>query len=321
MADYQYKYLNPIGEALGPDEPLWRYMKLSTLVMLLQWQKVFIPTLAGLRRSDKFEATRLSEQTRATFENLSPDEKTWLRARAKGYQRNQVGEQIPAAHENRVLQAIWLREIALRRLVWCWYAADIESMAMWHIYGREGVAIRTTARRIDECLFNQFGAEGRGIISRIGYYPLPTEESWRLLRPYLVKEGCYRHECEVRVVLSRIGDDYPELGRKVHDPTQAAYVAEMNEYEQDDDKGGLIEMNGSELIDEIRMSPFMPPGESYAIADLIKPLVRQSVKVLPSPYAYDRDWSEEAEKSHRGKVRKTTTPQLTSSLPEVMKTV
>ena len=321
MADYQFKYLNPIGLALGPDEPLWRYMKLSTLVMLLRWQKVFIPTLAGLRRSDKFEATRLSEQTRATFDNLSPEEKTWLRAHAKGFQQNQVGEQIPAADENRVMQEIWLREIAPRRLVWCWYAAPIESMAMWHIYGREGVAIRTSARRIDTCLFNQFAATEQGIISRIGYYPIPTEESWRLLRPYLVKEGCYGHECEVRVVLPRIGDDYLELGGKVHDPIQAAYVAKMNEYEQDDDNGSLIEMNGRELIDEIRMSPFMPPGESYAIADLIKPLVSQSAKVLPSPYAYDRDWSEESEKIHRRKVGKTITPQLTSSLPGVMRTV
>ena len=52
--------------ALREDAPLWRYMRLSTLLTLIKGS-IFIPTIDTLRKTDPTEATRVCKKTKEAF--------------------------------------------------------------------------------------------------------------------------------------------------------------------------------------------------------------------------------------------------------------
>jgi hypothetical protein len=43
---------------------------------------------------------------------------------------------------------VWLRELAVRRCIWCWYGDSEESMGLWNSYGPRGVAVVSSVGRI-----------------------------------------------------------------------------------------------------------------------------------------------------------------------------
>jgi len=184
-------------------------------------------------------------QTRASLDQLSPDDDDakWLREKIPLDQRGEAGRLL---YDNR-LSTIWLRELAKRRAVWCWHSGKIESMAMWHIYGKEGVAIKTTPKRIDECLFAEHGIVPASI-GEIDYSGDRSEdqmmESGRFRRPYFVKFSGYAHEKEARVVFATPNGS--------------------------DGGGLLLEINGQQLIEKIVISPILPEVEAFAVKKSIE---------------------------------------------------
>src|SRR6266568_5613260 len=182
---------------------LWRYMRLSTLLMLLRG-KVFVPTITELRRGDPIEARKLSTDTRAYFDDLPDQDREWLLRRANEKERiilNHPGTD--CSQRAAMFVRIWDRELAERRRIWCWHQADIESMALWQIYAKEGVAIRTTPARIKDS-FDPYLVD-TALIARVHYInsACPKAPDHCYMRPYLLKERCYQHEREVRVVFPR----------------------------------------------------------------------------------------------------------------------
>lgn len=243
--DFRYMALRPIQDNIDPTMELWRYIRLSALFSLLEFNRIYVPSLAELKAGDPLEATIMCPKTRASFDTLLPDDEDakWLRERIPVDQRGQAGRVL---YDNN-LSTIWLRELAKRRAVWCWHSGTIESMAMWHIYGKEGVAIKTTPRRIDECLFAQLGCVPASI-GEIDYSgdrsDDQTTENTRYRRPYFVKFAGYTHEKEVRVVFAT--------------PNGA------------DGRGLLLEINGGQLIEKIVISPIIPEVEAFAVQRAIK---------------------------------------------------
>lgn len=123
-------------------------MRLSALLMLLR-NKIFVPTISELRNGDPIEARILSAKTRAYFEDLSEPERVWLSQRANERERAIINcPETTSSQLAQIFVRIWDRELSERRRIWCWHRADIESMALWHIYGREGVAVQTSPGRI-----------------------------------------------------------------------------------------------------------------------------------------------------------------------------
>jgi hypothetical protein len=134
----------PSVKELPENTELWRYMRLSTFLMLLR-NKVYVPTIADLRRGDPLEARRLCQRTCEYFDHLTGPDRDWLLTCAT--EREKAILTHPKAQPKEkagVFRHIWDRELAERRTIWCWHQAKIESMALWHIYAREGVAVKTT---------------------------------------------------------------------------------------------------------------------------------------------------------------------------------
>ncbi len=140
-----------LNGVLPLEAPIWRYIKLSTLLYLLTEERSFIPKLALLRQDDINEG-RSSFQTpsfRAVLERQQAlaSSKEWLL---------RPGGKDPSWRRNSRLEPnlvqCWHDELADRRCVWCWHESEQECMAQWRIYAREGVAIRSDVQSVLKCL-------------------------------------------------------------------------------------------------------------------------------------------------------------------------
>jgi len=141
-------FIFAVGSPLDDNVPLWRYVRTSTLLMLLE-NRVFVPTIETLRKDDPSEATQICARTAKRFKNLSEEDCTALKQYAEKEALDALAfRQTSAEQITSIYFGIWKREIGKRRCAWCWYEGDIESMAQWHIYAPDGVAIRTTPARI-----------------------------------------------------------------------------------------------------------------------------------------------------------------------------
>jgi len=224
---------------LSDDAELWRYMRLSTLLMLLRG-KVFVPTIQELRRGDPVEARNLSVRTRSYFDDLSDIDRKWLLDHATKSELAIVDDPNTDSKQiARCFVAIWDRELAQRRRIWCWHQADIESMALWNIYAKEGVAVQTSPARIKDAFDPRL--VDTALISRVKYVDHARREGGEIyfMRPYLFKQRCYQHEREVRVVFPRDPDN---LGG-----------------------GRLLPVDPHKLIERVHISPHIPRTEAAEI--------------------------------------------------------
>lgn len=229
----------PSTDELPEDTELWRYMRLSTFLMLLRG-KLFVPTIAELRRDDPIEARSICAKTRSYFNDLPKGDRDWLLLHAKKTERTIIDHADTQEHQKaRIFKEIWDRELEQRRRIWCWHHADIESMALWHIYAREGIAIQSTPARIKESFPSHF--VDTALIARVTYVDHARQEALdhHCMRPYLLKQRCYRHEKEVRVI-------FP--------------------YDSDSSNGSrLLPIDPHKLISQVWISPHIPRSEALEV--------------------------------------------------------
>ena len=224
---------------LPDNAELWRYIRLGTLLMLLRG-KLFVPTISELRHGDPHEARSVCENTQAHFDDLSADDREWLRSRATPIEQSILCNfNVTKSEKARKFREIWDRELADRRRIWCWHQAGIESMALWHIHAREGVAIQSTPARIKAAFDPAF--VDTALIARVSYVDQqqPESSAHHFMRPYLIKRSCYQYEREVRVIFPRNSED-PDDRR-------------------------LLPINPKKLISTVWISPNIPRSEAVEL--------------------------------------------------------
>ena len=229
----------PDSAELSDDAELWRYMRLSAFLLLLRG-KLFVPTIAQLRHDDPTEARNVCPATQSYFDNLSEVDRGWLLSRSTSIERRLIEHPNAGPDQKaRTFRDIWDRELADRRRIWCWHQAIIESMALWHIYAREGVAIQSTPDRIKSA-FDPSSVD-TALIARVSYVGHEHHEysAHHFMRPYLIKRRCYQHEQEVRVV-------FP-----------------VNSEDADDCR--LVPIDPEKLISTVRISPNIPHSEAVEL--------------------------------------------------------
>lgn len=265
------------GRPLDPGARLWRYMKLSTFLYMLTKERVFIPRLSTLQNEDKFEGQvdlQDGQPTKSKREQALKTWEAWFR-RAK----DDGGTTEPwEKSSGPSLSDLWLRELAKRRLVWCWHQSENESMAQWVIYGREaGVAIRSDV----ESVLRAFGS-ANVVFGEVQYvHPgrLPEEASPDLAwHPYFLKHGSYQHENEVRFVLAE-------------DPEWS-------------EKGRTIKISPGNLIQEIVISPLIQREEAtatlYAVVQLCEKHHIQNIRISGGKDVYNPHGRSDSTPEERG---------------------
>lgn len=246
--------IEAVPEHLDSNLPLWRYMKLSTFLLLLQG-KAWLPSVATLRSSDPLEgllAKNLAPELLGALDKSNEPEGLyeWLlnsmnQETRKFLERNRSNAQL----RTNLLAQQFTESIAVRRLAWCWFSSDLESAAMWSIYGGQGVAIRTNVESLLNALPSgkDFRIDPMGYVDRRQSAPKRLREilSRRpelMLRPHLLKAIEYEHEKEVRVT---------------------GFCPE--------DVNGLLitGIDSQNLIKQVNISPLFPADEAEAIKEAV----------------------------------------------------
>src|SRR6266849_472947 len=126
------------GSPLDDNMPLWRYMKLNTLLLLLGG-KAFFPSVATLQSGDPLEGDLILEEPdwwlMGSLDDLPPQE--------SGQIFGWLGKKLSNLHQElskddplwkaKLLTDVYLGELAKRRAVWCSFHAVHESAAMWSV--------------------------------------------------------------------------------------------------------------------------------------------------------------------------------------------
>jgi hypothetical protein len=280
-----------LGSLAEPNQnpTLVRYMKLSTLLLLLEG-KAFFPSIASLCKDDPFEGGLFCEPEwlMSALRELNDSDgqlDEWLRKRANQWEGSSIDS--PAtdpSFRSRLLSQIFIRELRDRRAAWCWFQDDLESAGMWSVYGHKGVAVRTSLNALKSALpsTRSFQVAPMRYVDRRSSsenrFDAEGNDSHLILRPHLLKAIEYKHEKEVRVV--------------------AKCPAKCG--------GVLVEdINWRSLIKGIIISPLLPAQEAAAVkATLEKFPWQKSVSIehsnlLPdNSMQTDDGWHEAIRKDH-----------------------
>lgn len=199
----------------GPS--LYRYMKLSTLLTLLDC-KAYFPSVATMRSGDPLEAA-LGEEFSRTFwrcikEKGNEEEViNWIFREGDGKPNRTRPPEMPPSGVGSIhaehLAKLFADDLASRVAAWCWFSSEIESSSMWHVYGHQGVAVRTTLDHLRKALpeakvfnFEPMTYVDRRIHSERSISKLYQTDPDRLLKPHFLKAIEYQCESELRAVTS-----------------------------------------------------------------------------------------------------------------------
>jgi hypothetical protein len=262
-----------------------RYMKLETLLLMLDEGLVFIPSHATLGRVDRLETGILFdlpdrwkfwENNAAQIEPLLHDfEKQYYLTvdyynPITGSPIPNIGSPIPHAQAVQKHFRDFVNDRAVKRCVWCWNKFRYFSNALWQIYGNRGVAITSTVRKVKAALVKA-GAV-RGVVAPIAYInhegtkvSKVLTKVQNILRPYLLKSIAYDYEKEIRFVLA------------------------AERYALEDQAGALIPIDAPDFIDDVELSPSLHAGERSAVERVIERLLDKKHKVNRKPFLIT-DW-------------------------------
>lgn len=168
-------------EILPPsDTPVWRYVSLAKLLALFRARALFFCRADLL--DDPFEGA-FSEGS------LRDHEKDW-------------GSEFP---DSLVAMTQW---IPCRSFVNCWHASDVESAALWKIYGAsEGaLAIRSTVGTLQDLCPEKTASDGDVLVNqavrRVQYIDYRTAHPYLndVMGPLCFKRRAFEHEQEIRLI-------------------------------------------------------------------------------------------------------------------------
>jgi hypothetical protein len=249
--------------ALTDCKPLWRYLRLNTLFLHLQG-KSFFPSITKLQDCDAKEGCPICQTE-------------WIIRKFPDSDWQEIAKWICTPGEKANIEANIVKEryfdfINQTRFAWCWYQSNYESAAMWQLYGRGGVAVKSSAARLTTVLKSQ---QREFMIGRVAYFdragrpldcfdPEKPENKELILRPYFVKGVEYTHENEVRIVTT---GGFRE-GRK-----------------------GIVlsGLTPEKWIEEIAIWPGLPSNEECAIREAIKKFCPQLNVRTRRSELYERD--------------------------------
>jgi len=240
-----------IEEPLKPSIKLWRYLDLTKFLDLILNQSIY------LRRIDKFEDPYEGFISEAYEKDL-----------AKKYERIQEEFLIADSARDR-LHASHLQALKLMpnyAYASCWYLGNIESAAMWKLYGGTNncVAICTTIYDL-QVVFDESDDDDLGImhLRPIRYVDESSPvDAQNYLTPMFEKRRSFSHENEFRALyLLRQGYTNLQLPSRSSLP-QAAEIK--------NEDGKKFEIDVHNLINQIVISPTADPHFHSIVEKIIE---------------------------------------------------
>lgn len=180
---------------------IWRYLDFTKYVDLLTWDALWFARLNTL--GDPFEGTYPAEN-HARFTRIATEKLERF--------KDATTEELDHRFSTLEGMARWTsKRNGVCTYVSCWHNNNYESAAMWKLYlkSEEGIAIRSTTRRLVNCLAK---CPERIFVSKVKYIDFGTEAIendrgvWNALDGVIHKRISFAHEKEVRAFIYK-----PEL--------------------------------------------------------------------------------------------------------------
>jgi hypothetical protein len=220
----------------------------------------FIPSIETLRLQDPFEGqfhfdvARFKTVMREQYGERVAEIEAWIqRELCSSSEKLDIGRN--RTHPNfaaGIVKQRYIEFLRKTRFASCWFLSDNESAAMWNNYGRQGVAISTTVKKLSQLLSQterdfEFGRMRYvrligGEAQDDGFDPDKREDAQFLLKPHFLKRKEYESEKEVRFVTASPGRGH---------------------------KGIVLETPAAEWIGEIRLWPGLKPVEEESIKRVV----------------------------------------------------
>ena len=196
--------------------PIWRYMDISELVVLLETGRLHFSTLASfkdaedglapLNLADVYRRVLKAISERASSSEAVRELTQWMAAEVDITDHDAQIEmetiaQVTSQRLAREIRGIDGRELARRcSIASCWHRARQETLSMWEVYaGRgAGVAVRSTVGSLIRALAS---ADEEVHVGGVKYSDTATP-SELFFAPALVKRRPFRHEREVRALVA-----------------------------------------------------------------------------------------------------------------------
>jgi hypothetical protein len=139
----------------------------------------------------------------------------------------------------------------------CWHMNEHESLAMWRLYSREGIAIRSTYQR----LVNSFVGDGDDVLVGQVFYRDPRnsarpENPGNTLAPVLRKGMSYEYERELRAITDRKPPDW----------TSGSFP--YDEYKDKQPKGVYADVVLDTLLERVYVAPGRPAWFKELVASV-----------------------------------------------------
>lgn len=194
---------------------VWRYMDLPKLIFLLDNCKLYLTAINELDDPHEGSVTRVCHER---LKNSWPFEQT----------------------------DIWRKEVRNNSFVCCWSLSNSESEAMWQLYcgHDQGVAIQTTYRQLRNSIPKDHRL-GIGVVRYLDYHEDDMPD-YTCYTPVMHKRQAFRHEQEVRILCSMVGQLYHD--RDVDTATNQSGEAEK--------LGMFLPWNPEEIINRIYINPY-----------------------------------------------------------------
>jgi hypothetical protein len=245
---YQTYIFGGVKEPSDKTALLWRYMDLAQLLVILDRQELFFPSIATLAEGDPYEGEPIFSKIQA--------------AREKGAEE---------------LRRFRLQLEVFKHLNFfnCWHMNDGESDAMWKLYvkGSAGVAIRSTVSRVMDSFHK---ASDTVYMSEVRYADpdklIAQDTSIFGISDYIFKRNAFQHEREVR-----LGTNRPDVRMEFFDDQGILKIPKPgitadHILTSPARKGIYVVIDVSTLVETVVVSPYASNWFSDLVSSLTKKL-------------------------------------------------
>jgi hypothetical protein len=244
---------------LDPASKIWRYVDITSLVVMLDRRRLHFPLLSAL--GDPWEGAPAVADLLDPGQHAELDQKESIR-RVKALQNKF------AARRDRVAAS-------------CWYLAEAESAAMWDLYAARGrgIALQTTVGALRDSL-----DPARDVwLGRVRYddYQEKTDSDADNLSHAFRKREAYAHENEVRFV-TELSDDEVEYiahcreysghhwGVVYSDDPSKPELASMRDFRGASPEGLALPIDPNSVIKRVVLAPSTPAWQAEAVRALLE---------------------------------------------------
>lgn len=270
---FAYHGEHPVFSQTHAHTKLWKYVSLTKLASMLESKSLHFA------RADKFNDPFEGSWTKNRAPMVQVDDKgvpVWPQPPQGELERMMRGHETPEYRE-----AKWKHNRESAALD-CWHLSEHESTAMWQVYARRGIAIRSTFGRLIDAIPKGVPGDGTNpvYVGSVQYmdYEKATMPEGNSFWPFVHKRLSFSHESEVRGVIYAVGSKmitYEGFGIREPGVPEAGF---------------LVPVKLVTLIEAVHVAPGSPAWEAKAIEAVVRrfglavPVTQSSLDANPFFY-------------------------------------